>query len=383
MATGRMGRKGPHLEELLRAYFWKTGCFALRNVLYHIDGEQVTDIDVWLYERPTAFTRRIVIVDAKKRKSPKAYERIIWANGLRSALGVDGAIVATTDKRPSTRALAKDLRITLLDGHAVSKLSASRSLLNESDLTLEDLNSAIKRVDDQRRSTDFRDTWTAAKASLIGNLGIQSANQNLAAAGYFAEQVVVSSKNSEQVNVGLRLLYLTSALAAINLDYATSELAFLAKKERRKAIIEGVRFGQSEKSSVLATMNTTLELVRQYLDNGTSLAKSLAERFYLDANNIQAELIADYVSSVSATSNLFVTARELAESAQRIHVPGFDGLRKDAKSWIGVILDFHQIERAKLANVSFGVDVQSEGESEIKDAKKENEGEIPKLFDES
>jgi Restriction endonuclease len=148
MASVKSGEKGFDLEEALKAYFWQAGYYAVRGILYRLDGEDVTDIDLWLYERPAASTRRRIIVDAKNRKSPKAYERIIWVKGLQAALDVDGAIVATTDTRPSTRRLSKALNVTLLDGDAVAKLTQSEQLKKAGQLRSEDFDGAVKRVDE-------------------------------------------------------------------------------------------------------------------------------------------------------------------------------------------------------------------------------------------
>ena len=142
------------MEEALRAYFFQAGYFVVRGVPYRLDGEDVTDIDLWLYERPGASTRRRIIVDIKNRKSPKASERIIWAKGLQAALGVDGAFVATTDKRPSTRRLSKALNITLLDGDAVAKLTYSETIKTAGQLAAEEFNTAVKRIDEGRRSSE-------------------------------------------------------------------------------------------------------------------------------------------------------------------------------------------------------------------------------------
>ena len=52
--------KGAVLEELVRAYFARQGFFVLRSVPYRFDGEDVTDLDVWLYSRhprPRAFAQ--------------------------------------------------------------------------------------------------------------------------------------------------------------------------------------------------------------------------------------------------------------------------------------------------------------------------------------
>jgi len=127
MTASRTAGKGPELEEALKAYFWRAGYFVVRGVPYRVGDDDVTDIDLWLYERPAALTRRRLIVDAKNKQRPKSAERIIWSNGLRDALQVDGAIVATTDQRDSARRLAKHVGVTLLDGDAVTKLLQAKS----------------------------------------------------------------------------------------------------------------------------------------------------------------------------------------------------------------------------------------------------------------
>jgi hypothetical protein len=126
--AAKSGQKGPALEELLKAYFWRAGYFVVRGVPYRLEDDDVTDIDLWLYERPGASTRRRLIVDVKSKRSPKVSERIIWARGLQVALGVDNAIVATTDRRLSNRRLAKNMGVTLFDGEAISKLAGSDQL---------------------------------------------------------------------------------------------------------------------------------------------------------------------------------------------------------------------------------------------------------------
>lgn len=350
MTTQRKAKKGPQLEELLKAYFWKAEYFAMRSVPYRIDGDDVTDIDLWLYERPGALTRRRLIVDAKRRRSPKAYERIVWVHGLRSALGVDGSIVATTDKRPSTKRLAKKLGVTLLDGNAVSKLTSSPRLFENPTITLEDLSMRIKKVDDNRRSTEFRDRFNAAQASLISGLGMKSANECLSASGFFAEQAVVANNSLDLAETALRLFYQTSALAAISIDFSLADFAFLSREKRREALISGIRFGQSEDTPVLQTVALAMELVRQYLENGKAMATILEKRFYSDANAIRAEIIAEYVANISSTDSLFVTARELSQAAYSCNALPFDGLTRNAKSLAGVILDFAGIARDKLAN---------------------------------
>jgi hypothetical protein len=349
MAVEHPGGKGPQLEEALKAYFWQAGYFVVRGIPYRLEGEFVTDIDLWLYERPAALTRRRLIVDAKNRRSPRVSERIIWSKGLQSALGVDGAIVATTDKRPSARRLSKALNVTLLDGDAVAKLTQSDRLRNTGQLRTDELDKAVKRVDESRRSAEWRENLQIARTSLISGMGVQSTNTNLLAASFFAEQAVSAQPRSEQAQWALRLLYLTSALAAISLDYVLADQAFRSQHDRQQSIINSLRFGQSEAVPAVPIIRAAIGLVRKYVDNGMAIAKQIEYAFYGEAERIPAEIIADYVSRISASDALFNVAREIERASSSIELPSYDQMSNEAKSLLGVFLDFNGISREKIA----------------------------------
>ncbi|MGO9172351.1 MAG: hypothetical protein ACLP7P_10345 [Rhodomicrobium sp.] len=350
MSSDRPGGKGFDLEEALKIYFSNAGYFAVRGIPYRLEDEDVTDVDLWLYERPAALTRRRLIVDAKNRKSPKALERIIWTKGLQAALGVDGAIVATTDKRPSSRRLSKALNITILDGDAVSKLMRSEQLQGTGQLKSDDLNAAVRRIDEGRRSGDLRQQLYQARASLITGMGVQSTNTNLAASGYFAEQAILAQPRSEQAQIAVRLFYLTSAFAAISLDFVLADQAFRSAEERKRSIIESIRFGSSDTLDTISTVRVAIGLVRKYVENGGPAAKQLEYGFFREAEQIRAEVISDYVTRISASDSLFNVARELERSSLSINLPSYDQLSVEAKSLLGTFLDFNGVSREKVAN---------------------------------
>jgi hypothetical protein len=109
-----MPKTGAALEELVRAYFAREGFFVLRGVSYRFEYEEITDIDAWLYGWQSASLRTRMIVDVKDKRSPKAFERILWARGMQLALGCDRAVVATTDGSPKTLRFAHQQKIVLL-----------------------------------------------------------------------------------------------------------------------------------------------------------------------------------------------------------------------------------------------------------------------------
>jgi hypothetical protein len=349
MSNPRTGQKGMALEEILKAYFWQAGYFVVRSVPYRFEDEDITDVDLWLYERPAAATRRRLIVDIKNRRSPKAAERIIWTRGLQMALGVDGAIVATTDKRIGARRLAKSVGVMLFDGDAVTKITQSKVLKTAEQIPLEDLNAAIKRTDDGRRSSDWRQTVHDARSSLIVGFGVQATNRNLRASAYFAEQAALAQPNSAQAELAVRLLFHTSALAAISLDFLLADYAFHSQDERRQLIIQGIRFGESEGVPALATVRAAIALARKYQENGAAAAKQIEHGFYDDAERIPADIIADYVARISTSDALFNVARELERASSAAALPSLDELSVEAKSLLGAFLDFNGIAREKVA----------------------------------
>lgn len=87
------------MEELLRNYFLNLGYYVIRGVKYKYEGFDITDVDLYLYGRSSSLTRERINVDIKNKKTPQAFERILWVNGLKELLKFDSCIVATTDQR--------------------------------------------------------------------------------------------------------------------------------------------------------------------------------------------------------------------------------------------------------------------------------------------
>ena len=97
-------------------------------------------------------------------------------------------------------------------------------------------------------------------------------------------------------------------------------------------------------------VRAAIGLVRQHVPNGASVAKQVERGFEEQAANVSAETIADYVARLSAADVLFTVARELERNAYLIQMAHFDALSVDARSLLGVFLDFHKLSREKLAN---------------------------------
>ena len=140
--------KGGMTEEKLAAHFRDAGFFAARGVPFRHDDEDVTDVDVWLYERGAGTERRRFIVDAKNKARPRFVERLFWTSGARDALGIDGAYVASSGIRDATRRLAKRLYITVIELQSLAVEESALSLR----LTREELGILVAEADRQRDS---------------------------------------------------------------------------------------------------------------------------------------------------------------------------------------------------------------------------------------
>ncbi len=361
MTEVKSGNKGADLEETLKVYFWQAGYFAVRGVPFRLDDEDLTDVDLWLYERPAALTRRRLILDAKNKKVPRAAERLVWAKGLQSALAVDGAIVASTDKRPSSRRLAKDLGVTLLDGDAIAKLRHTTRLRVDDQYSLEEFDDLFRTVDTARRSNEWKQALRTARSSLLTRFGVHSANTALRIAGFFAEQAIMAAPKSDPAQVALRGFYSACAYTAIGLDYVLADLAFQSQDERRAALSNAIRYGNTGATEALATVRAAIGLIRQHAPNGNSIAKQVDLGFHQQAGNIPAEIIADYVARLSAADALYTVARELERNAYVFDMLRYDDLSVEARSLLGVFIDFHQLSREKVANAAREIKAKPDG----------------------
>ena len=152
--ANKSGAKGLLLEETLRAYFIRAGLFAMRGIPLIVGGEELSDIDIWLYETPTGSCRRRLILDAKSKSRSKAIERLFWTKGIYEFLRIDGAYVATTDTRPLLKRMSRDLGVLVLDGTDIKRMVESGRILFPDRLHEEDMEKLIREVDRSKRNRE-------------------------------------------------------------------------------------------------------------------------------------------------------------------------------------------------------------------------------------
>ncbi|WP_171230069.1 hypothetical protein [Ruegeria sp. HKCCA4008] len=347
--NAKKGQKGYELEELLRAYFIRAGVYAVRGVPLRLDGDDLTDVDIWLYERPTGSSRRRQIVDAKSKTKPKAVERLFWTKGLYELLAVDGAYIATTDTRPLLKEMSRRLGLSVLDGADIKRMADSDKVLLPNRISEEDLQTKIKALDRSRRNKEVQNSYADLKAALIDNFGGGTVNRALEHVADFSDALVSCHPQSSSAEINLRLLYIAASFSAIALDYALTKVSFKSYDERRKTILNVIRYGEEDEDRGLEKVRIATALIERYATNGRAVAQSVAQSIKSDYSKIPAEIVADHILKNLKSDGLFRLARSLELRAFSQELLGFDDLPNEEKSFMGVLLDFSAIDRSSVA----------------------------------
>jgi hypothetical protein len=350
MSQRDKGDKGYRLEELLRAYFLRSGFFVVRGVPFVHAGDDLTDIDLWLYERPTGSSRRRQIVDAKSKTKPKAVERLLWTKGLAELLDVDGAWVATTDARPMLRNISKKLGISVLDGSDIRRISDSNKVAFPERLAEEDLLSQITAFDRTRRNKEFQQQYHDIKHALIDNFGPGTVNRALDMFAFAATTGSTVHPDSTASEIALRLTYFAAAIAAIGLDFVNAEVSFRSAEERERALVNAIRYGTLDEASGSERIRLALGLVEKYAPSGDAAARAIDMAVKKDLTEIPAEMVAEHIVKKTKAEDLFQIARRLEQAALSRRITPFDGLGVDEKSFIAVLLDFSGVDRVRFAS---------------------------------
>jgi hypothetical protein len=350
MAGRGKSDKGHQLEELLRAYFLRAGFFAVRSVPFQHAGDDLTDIDLWLYERPTGSSRRRQIVDAKSRTKPKAVERLLWTKGLVQLLDVDGAYVATTDARPMLRGISKKLGIAVLDGSDIRRISASEKVIYPDRISEEEFIFKITSVDKARRTKDFQLQYHDIKLSLIDNFGAGTINRALDSFAFLCSAAVTAHPNTGAAEIALRLSYFAGAVVALAVDYIGSEVSFRTSDERRAALINAIRFGDIDEAPALERMRLAIALLEKYSASGDATGRAIEAAVKKDLKNIPAEIIAEHVVKSTKPEDLFQIAKRLEHLSFSQVVTPFDALGIEDKAFIATLLDYSGVDRSRFAS---------------------------------
>lgn len=328
--------KGPALEEALRNYFLTIGYFVARGCKFTYSGFDVTDVDLWLYARNSALSRERVCVDVKNKKTPQALERIFWAKGLQTVLGLDSCVVATTDNRPDVGKFGLEHNVKVLDGKFISRLN--KSARSQQDRISEE--EFLQQLEDgtQGRQGPWRAEYEDSKSRLLHAMNFDGCNAWLADIEFILNDTASGSPH-------WRLLYATCSHLLIAVDFIL-RLHVTADHDQRKAILDaGFRFGESgqaltEKVTVMAASLVESIAVQP------GLAATVRQEIRDQASQVRAEILAEFFSKSSSGFFEVALALEVAAFAPTVMLPS--GLSSPCQRVIAVLADFFDIDR-KLA----------------------------------
>ena len=344
----KTGKKGFETEEIVRSYFLGAGFFVLRGVRVQNGGDDLTDIDLWLYERSATLGRRRIIIDVKDNAQPKAAERLFFVKGLAEIIQVEATGVATSDSQRSLRELARRHNVLWIDNADLQRLKSSERLTGNSRITEEMFADLISKVDSSRSSRMVRDAFVAVKSAVADRFGPYSANLATDHAHNFARLAVGAHPTSLAAEVFTRLVYFSIGVAAAALDFTSGETALRPHSERVASLSEVIRFGADAKGTE-EKLRWVEAAIRDYAPNSAGLGKAIRSAFTDALRAVPAEGLAEVVAKMSSSDRLFRAARDLELAAYAVDLPMFDELLLDAKSFLGAVLDFINIDRANFA----------------------------------
>jgi hypothetical protein len=340
----KTGAKGLRAEEALRDYFLAQGYFVARGVQAQFESADVTDIDLWLYGRPSALSRERTNVDLKNRAAPKALERVIWALGLRDALGLERCIVATTDTRPLVRDFGNRNGVLVLDGAFLSHLVAARPRLPNR-LTEEELTANLDDAALGSLGQSLRRRLQRAKAKLVSKLDFDGCNAWLEEIRDCMHGVLSDpSRAAPQI----RVLYLVCAYFLIGMDYSAHRFVFLELKKRQSLIEEGIRFGEGGSTKFLEGTNLAIRLASAVSANPSQTGSQLRAEFDRQFSDIKADIIASYFAKLSIAHDSFGMALALEREAYSTNLRTPSQLGPELQGLIGMLCDFHGLDRKRV-----------------------------------
>lgn len=338
-------KKGENAEEKLRLYFLSLGYFVVRSIDAEFRGFSVTDIDLFLYSRPSPISRERTNVDVKMKVRPQALERVFWTKGLREVLGFEKCIVATTDKRSHVGEFGAINDVLVLDGNFMSKLDSTtryaEERLNEERLNEEDFLYILSQSISGKGESNWKKQYELSKSNLIYKSNYDGLNELLNRIKEYMEQIC-SGHASESC---YRVLYITLAFFLVTLDYTIKDVSYKDQKERAAIIEDGIRFGEKgrQKSEEVVAMSTAF--MGSFMNANKSGPEEIKNEVYAQFNSIPADYISNYFGTAKMMKRLLPLAIEIEVFAFNKHFLKPSCMSSEIQSVIGLLCDFHSLDR--------------------------------------
>jgi hypothetical protein len=232
-------------------------------------------------------------------------ERILWAKGLQQILGLEASIVATTDSRPIVKTYGLEHDVLVLDGSFLTRLANRKNGTPSERLSEEDLLAFIGEAKDDKLLGNWRGRLQAARARLLSKLEFDGCNAWLEDARYFIEQSLVSGRDE----AACRLAYLMVSYFLIGLDFSLRTLAFEDADVRRRAFVEGFRYGSRGRVRIEEAVSTAEKMLIAFQPESKAAGRNFRTQALSGLESMPVDVLGDFFSRSESAKELFSWAR--------------------------------------------------------------------------
>jgi hypothetical protein len=339
----KSGTKGIVAEEALRIFFLQAGYFVVRNVPFNYKNCNVTDVDLWLYIRPSSMVRERTCVDVKSKRIPQAMERVFWTKGLREALGVERAIVVTSDNRKETRDFGTENGVTVLHGNFLTRVIKEFSPAER--MTEEEFIGVLKIPCIVDSNVEWRRWYRGMKANLINGLNFDGCNTFLSAIKLIFDEYTSTGKASETTT---RLLYVIFSYFLICLDFISRSIVSLSAEERNTYLTDGLRYGETGRYRTEEVVDIALHLLAESGKTDLFSQDELKGEFDRQVAEYRTEIIAEHFAKSEQLKHMFDLARRFEIQAYSKMLVQPNQCSSDQKAVIGLLCDFFGYDRRNI-----------------------------------
>ena len=318
------------MEEKLRQYFLDNGYYVVRGVKYKYDALDITDIDLFLYSKVSSLSRERINVDIKNKKTPKAFERIIWTKGLQDLLSFDNCVVATSEKRDAIRQYGKKHNVLILDGDFLQRLTYKIDNRMPEDIFLKNL-SQMTSFNSFKNQT-WNNLYEDSKSRLLNELDFSGFNKSLITVKYFFEKCFNQQKREQAT----RTLYATLSHSLIILDYILKDIMFLELNLRKETLSDGFKFGNLGREGVNRTIDMAIKITNSNIP---------ANVIKQSINTKHTDILTDFFSKSEISKTIFKIAIDLENKAFSNTYVTPDVLDTPVRALMLMFLDFWGINR--------------------------------------
>jgi len=284
--------KGELREEQLRSYFIGLGFYVVRGVKFIYDKFEVTDVDLWLYNKQSTLSRERINVDVKNRRAPQALERIFWTKGLQNVLGLDNCIVVTTDRRNSIVEFGLKHGVKVLNDN----LNTYSKEITDGRMNEEDFLNLLRKGN--QYIFNWKTMYEKSKTRLLSGLDFSGVNETLDDLNSVYKVYITDAYRKEEAS---RLIYVLISHLLVSIDYIFKDLTFYDYDTKANKLSDGLRYGNLGR----AGLDNTLRLAMQISNESRSRVEDILALY----DRLPVDVLKDFFIKTENSERLFKWAR--------------------------------------------------------------------------